>query len=457
MESPNREGSIVKHDEMLDQPASRPMIPVLGERLKRALEQYLVVTPNTSIDRGAADLEPSMLTTPGLAVLPVSSVDGLDHAVEQLLDYLWQPHSGTGIILLPYEISRSVFAEFAKPLIKFGVTIETSPGPDCREYARSVLREFSERRSVSDSREGPDTIQLLDSWRKHLDNGDELRAEGDSQSALLEYEESLTLAETQTSYDQADTAWQRNLSVSYRRIARALADLDDRQSALEAFRNSLSIAERLVEDDPSKGNEWHRELWSMQIEIGDLLHALADKVGALAAYRQSIGLTRRFAERDPDWRYCLAFSNERVGDILFGTGDKAGALNAYRTSLEIVRALVAENRNETEWQRILFRISTSIGSVLSAQGDTWGALNAYRDGFKIAEPLAVRDPTNAQWQTDLIVACANLGTQNVVLSPKLRREYLRRGREILLALESTDLSIPKHDWLVWFDHHLARL
>ena len=98
-----------------------------------------------------------------------------------------------------------------------------------------------------------------------------------------------------------------------------------------------------------------------------------------------------------------------------------------------------------------------IGDVLVAQGDGPGALAAYRRGLTIREALAARDPANTQWQTDVAVSCAKLGTLEQGQRWEVRQRYLLRGKEVLVALQSTGRLMANQDWIKWFNAQLAAL
>ena len=111
----------------------------------------------------------------------------------------------------------------------------------------------------------------------------------------------------------------------------------------------------------------------------------------------------------------------------------------------------------TEWQRDLSVSHNKIGDVLVAQGDGAGALAAYRKGLEICEVLAGRDPANALWQTDLAVSCSKLGGVELGQGLEARREYLVRGRGVLLALKEAGRLLPAQDWIGEFDDELGKL
>jgi hypothetical protein len=113
--------------------------------------------------------------------------------------------------------------------------------------------------------------------------------------------------------------------------------------------------------------------------------------------------------------------------------------------------------NDAEWQHDLAVSDNKIGDVLIARGDRPRALFAYRKSFAIVEASAARDPHNVQTQTDVVVACAKLGTLEHGQTAETRRNYLIRGRSILLNLKLKWQPVPGQDGTEWFEEQLRQL
>ena len=70
--------------------------------------------------------------------------------------------------------------------------------------------------------------------------------------------------------------------------------------------------------------------------------------------------------------------------------------------------------------------------------------------------LAGRDAANAQWQVDLAVSCWKLGSFDGL--PVIeRRDLLKRGLNILLALRQAERLLPNQDSTGWFEAELEKL
>ena len=165
---------------------------------------------------------------------------------------------------------------------------------------------------------------------------------------------------------------------------------------------------------------------------------------ALESYRDSLAIFERLAGSDRSntgWQRDLSVSYIKVGDVLVAQGKLDEALENYRDSLAIFERLAGSDRSNTGWQRDLSVSYERIGDVLVAQGKLDEALKSYRDNLAIAERVAASDRNNAQWQNDLQHSTDRIGS--LAYKFVLARNFAR-------ALEASDLVIslsPDQIWL----------
>jgi tetratricopeptide (TPR) repeat protein len=111
-------------------------------------------------------------------------------------------------------------------------------------------------------------------------------------------------------------------------------------------------------------------LWRVAIAnnlLGDVLCDLASLPGALEAYRASLAIRQRLAAQDPAnavWQRELSVSQDNVASVLHYQGDLPGALEAYRASLAIAQRLAAQDPTNARWQRELSVSQEKVSSVL---------------------------------------------------------------------------------------------
>ena len=134
---------------------------------------------------------------------------------------------------------------------------------------------------------------------------------------------------------------------------------------------------------------------------------------ALQAYRDSLAIAERLAKADPGnagWQHDLAASYNKVGNVLVAQGNLAEALQAYRDSVVIIERLAKADPGNAGWQHDLSVAYNGVGDVLVAQGNLAEALQAYRDSVVIIERLAKADRSNAKWQDDLQYGIDRIGS-----------------------------------------------
>jgi tetratricopeptide (TPR) repeat protein len=189
---------------------------------------------------------------------------------------------------------------------------------------------------------------------------------------------------------------------------------------------------------------WQRDLSVACNKVGDVLKAQGNLADALQAYRDSLAIIERLAKIDPSnagWQRDLSVSYERVGNVLMAQGNLADALQVYRDCLAIGVRLANADPSNAGWQRDLWFSYYKVGDVLAAQGNLSEALQAYRDSLAVRERLAKAEPGNRQWQNDLQYIVGRIGD--------LAHRFVLAGT-FVSALETADQAIslaPEQIWL----------
>jgi len=128
---------------------------------------------------------------------------------------------------------------------------------------------------------------------------------------------------------------------------------------------------------------------------------------ALESYRQSLAIVDRLAAADPDhagWPRDLSVLLNRIGMVLSAQGEPDEALQSHRASLAIIDRLAAADPRNADRQRDLSWTYNKIADVLLAQGDPSAAIESYRAALAVLERLAAAHPDHvpSQWE---VVAC----------------------------------------------------
>jgi tetratricopeptide (TPR) repeat protein len=283
----------------------------------------------------------------------------------------------------------------------------------------------------------PDDPALQRSRSVMLDEfGDTYRTLGDLDQALAAYRDSLTIAQRLIAGDRENREWQDDLSVSYEKIGDVLMVQGSLGEALKAFRDSLAVRERLTSTAPNNKAS-QLDLTISYEKIGNVLVEQGNLVEGLKVYRESLDIRDHLVADDPSntqWQRALSAAYEKIGNVLVFQGKLGEALNAYRDFFAIAARLAAADPSNTQSQRDLSVSGRKIGDVLWLERKLDEALKAYHDSLTIAQRLATADPNNTEWQRDLGVSY-----------DKVARVLERQGKldEALKALRDS-LAISEH-------------
>lgn len=379
-----------------------------------------------------------------------------------------------------------------------------------RGDATAAASAYEEARAVTRNLCGMDPDHPL--WQRdlaisHQKVGDGRITLGDASGAMAAYQASLAITERLASRESSNRLRQHDLSVSHDRVGEGWRALGNGSAALDSFQASLEIREALCEAE-ANNTPWQRDLSVSQEKVGDGLLARGDGSEALAAYQASLRIREELARRDPSnsqWQRDLSVSHDRIGNGWMAEGEAAAALASYRCSLSIREALSRQDPSHTQWQRDCFVSKIKIGDGLMALGDIDQALisyqnslliaielshrdsanlqalrdcyvshlkigdalmvqesfskafDAYRESLRIAENLVAQEPSRGEWQIDLLSSYARLGSVELALAPDTRRDYLCRGRDIVLEPTASDRIAGGQEWLDWFEQRLIDL
>jgi tetratricopeptide (TPR) repeat protein len=217
-------------------------------------------------------------------------------------------------------------------------------------------------RVISLAKPGTDDWAL---YGAQLGLGDARVARGDLTAATAEYERGKAIAERLARSDPGNAGWQRDLSVSFDRVADVLVAQGNLPEALKSYRDSLAIRDRLAQSDP--GNAlWQRDLSVSFNKVGDVLVAQGNLPEALKSYRDSLTIFDRLAQSDPGnagWQRDLALSYGRVGMVEARRGAHADALIAMKKGRGIAVRLSRQSPDNAILKKDLMWFDTQIAAL----------------------------------------------------------------------------------------------
>jgi eukaryotic-like serine/threonine-protein kinase len=232
-------------------------------------------------------------------------------------------------------------------------------------------------------------------------------------------------------------------SQALRQLGDVRVDQGNLAAAMEAYRQSLTLAKELPARDSTNG-EWQVGLGASHFGVGFIHWRQGNFDGALSEFVPYLRITEALVAREPDslgYRLELSYAHSNIGSVREAKGDLAGALDAFRSSLAIKQGLVRRDSTKLDWRLDLAQTYNSVGVVQRKIGDLRGATASHRAELALKQSLARGDSTNRAWQRQAAIGHAYLGS--VLLASGGVDEALaelRAARAIYAALSTTDPS-----------------
>ncbi|MGH3924787.1 MAG: tetratricopeptide repeat protein, partial [Pseudonocardiaceae bacterium] len=164
--------------------------------------------------------------------------------------------------------------------------------------------------------------------------GESLVALGFTDEAVARYRRMVDAFTQRARAEPGRADYQRDLSVSYERLADLNAALGQGEQALQLYQQSLDIRERLARAEPGRA-DYQRDLSVSYERLADLNAALGQGEQALQLYQQSLDIAERLARAEPgraDYQRDLSVSYNKLADLNAALGQGEQALQLYQQS-----------------------------------------------------------------------------------------------------------------------------
>lgn len=279
------------------------------------------------------------------------------------------------------------------------------------ETIRAILGSVEDAVSrLSDA--AADDAAILRSRGAMLDEfGDTYAAAGDRTSALEAYRESLAIAERLAASDPDHTLYQRDIAVAHAAIGDMALDRGDTTAAIESFEIYLDIARKLIAIEP-ENSEWIRDVPLALGRIGRARFEQGDLDGAMTAQMEALEIRRQLTDGDPEntlLQRDLAVGLENISGIDQARGDFDAAYRKLSESIDISRRLVATDPDNTLRARDLSLRLLRLSTIERERGNGDAAVAALEESLSIARRLVALDPEGASARRDLAFALLDLG------------------------------------------------
>ena len=147
-------------------------------------------------------------------------------------------------------------------------------------------------------------------------------------------------------------------------------------------------------------------------ELGELTNEIDDKQNALQAYRDALGIYKQLADAKPnniEYRAMLGNARFRTGNVLKSTGQLQEAAEFYDQAKDILTELSKSNPNDLGIQADLANCHNNIGLLNRDQSNSKAALESFERAIEIQSELIDADTDTAPYQSDLATSYGNKG------------------------------------------------
>ena len=271
-----------------------------------------------------------------------------------------------------------------------GVSVATWQAIVARNERAKAERRFNDVRKLSNSFlfEFHDAIKDL---------------EGATPARKLVIERALPFLDSLAEESEEDESLQNELAESYRKLGVIqghpfLPNVGDVAGAIESFRKSIKIGEKLTRLNPAN-QEYQLNLANYHDMLGDMYNGASyDTPNALANYQAALKLREELRIQNADDLIILkslSISYQRVGAIKAKTGELSAAIKDFQDSLEISERLQALQPANNKLQLNISIGYYKIGEALHTGGKYREALEQYEKGRTIINNLMAVESNNA--------------------------------------------------------------
>lgn len=229
---------------------------------------------------------------------------------------------------------------------------------------------------------------------------------GDTTGAIESYRKSLAIREKLAANNPASTDDRRNVAISHGRIGDVAWGRGDTEMALEAYRSAVTIGEAL-QSAGQLDRESSRSLWRGYRDYAYALAQSGDLTAALESFNKGRDIIEKLVAANPDdpqLQRDMSACYSVLGDALGETGDYAGSVESFRKALALDKKLLEADPNNAATRSSVGADHLDIGEVLRLSGDLTGALENLKISLSIFESIAAADPADQKARRNVGVA-----------------------------------------------------
>ncbi len=237
----------------------------------------------------------------------------------------------------------------------------------------------------------------------------------------------------------------RDLASSHLRTGLLELSVENTVAATEAFERGRQFSQRLLEIEPSNEQALH-DLWMSYQNLGRIAerdgHLKTARTWFASGVETSERLTTIKSVRATSYRE-LATSYSRLGNVAMKEMDLEAARSAFESRLSINKRLLKKTPRDKELQRDLSIAHYRIGDILLREGNPVGARKSFETGLALGKQLLKRSPSEERLQRDLRITYERLGmVAHLAKDEKASNRYFEASYELLLQVALASIK----DW-----------
>jgi serine/threonine protein kinase/tetratricopeptide (TPR) repeat protein len=230
-----------------------------------------------------------------------------------------------------------------------------------------------------------------------------LRQNGEAEAA---FRKSIAILEKAVEESPGAPVYRRTLATDYYWLGYILKITGRPQEAEELFRRNVESSERLVADYPGVAD--HRgHLYQAHWALGDFLKGVGRSPEAEPSYRQAVAVARQLVADFPtaaDYRYKLTYAWQELGHLLLERQHYQEAGQAFREAVTVARQFVADFATATCPRGELYYGYRALGDALKEAGRHQEAVPPYRQAVELARQFVADSPAVAQHRRNLLLS-----------------------------------------------------
>ena len=324
---------------------------------------------------------------------------------------------------------------------------------DSEKLAEDRLRDIEEKHAIAAKAESAtkaslnETRKTIDNYVKTVQNATLLKEERFKPLLKQLLKDAFTHYQNFIENHQHDETQLADLAEALFTVAKISKESGDSQMAIEAYRKTIEMRERLVSENPNN-TEFRNNLASIHFYLGHLYDATGKRIEARASYRKTFEIWERLVSEYPEvsgLRDHLASVHNDIGIFYRRTGKPVESIASFQKALELRERLASENPTITKYRGDLASSYNNIGNTYIWTGKPDKAMAAHKNALEIKEKLTAENPTLIFYSIDLGGSFVNTGILSIDLKKyEVAEMYLDRGVETLSrVLDKTSRGLNK--------------